>query len=32
MPERIDAVLDAIYVAFADGWGNPQDTTMDGKA
>jgi RNA polymerase sigma-70 factor (ECF subfamily) len=29
MPERIDAVLDAIYVAFADGWGNPQDTTME---
>jgi RNA polymerase sigma-70 factor (ECF subfamily) len=28
-PERIDAVLDAIYVAFADGWGNPQDTTME---
>ena len=29
LPERIDAVLDAIYVAFADGWGNPQDTTME---
>jgi RNA polymerase sigma-70 factor (ECF subfamily) len=29
MPERLDAVLDAIYVAYADGWGNPQDLTMD---
>ncbi|MFI5249252.1 MAG: RNA polymerase sigma factor [Gemmatimonadales bacterium] len=29
MPERIGAVLDAIYVAFADGWGNPQDATME---
>jgi RNA polymerase sigma-70 factor (ECF subfamily) len=29
MPDRIDAVLDAIYVAFADGWGNPQDTTLE---
>jgi RNA polymerase sigma-70 factor (ECF subfamily) len=29
MPERLDAVLDAIYVAFADGWGNPHDATME---
>ncbi len=29
LPERMDAVLDAIYVAFADGWGNPQDSGME---
>jgi RNA polymerase sigma-70 factor (ECF subfamily) len=29
MPERLEAVLDAIYVAFADGWGHPHDATME---
>lgn len=29
LPDRLDAVLDAIYVAYTDGWGNPQDATME---
>jgi RNA polymerase sigma-70 factor (ECF subfamily) len=30
-PERLEAVLDAIYVAYADGWADPMDANGEGR-